>query len=60
MPTLIVHGSEDQQSLAVAEMFRDAISDSSIEVIEGADHFPFVTHPSELAAVMRPAPQQSR
>ena len=59
-PTLIVHGSEDLQPLAVAEMFRDAIPNSSIEVIEGADHFPFVTHPSELAAIMRPALLQSR
>ncbi len=52
-PTLIVHGSDDIQSLAVSEMYRDAVQDARLVSIEGGGHFMHHTHPDEVASAIR-------
>lgn len=52
-PTLIVHGSEDLQPLAVAEDYDAWIRDTQVETIEGAGHFPHYTHAEALTPIVR-------
>ena len=52
-PTLIVHGSDDIQALAVSEMYRDAIQDARLVSIEGGGHFMHHTRPEEVATAIR-------
>jgi proline iminopeptidase len=49
-PTLLIHGSDDLQPEAVVRRYEDLLRDARVEVIDGAGHFPQLSHPDELAA----------
>jgi 3-oxoadipate enol-lactonase len=53
VPTLIIHGSQDQiVPLAASQAMAGAIPNSRLVVIEGAGHLPTMTKPDEVAAAI--------
>ena len=54
MPTLLLWGSDDMiVPVEHAQLAHDAMPGSELQVFEGAGHFPFHTHPSEVLRAMR-------
>ena len=51
-PVLVIHGAKDLQPLEGSQAYVRAMAHAEIRVIEGAEHFPFHTHPVEFAAVV--------
>lgn len=52
-PTLIVHGSEDIQPEAVAEMYAVSIPGARLAVLSGAGHFPQYSHEDVLSDLLK-------
>jgi proline iminopeptidase len=51
-PTLVIHGEDDLQPLAVAQMYRDALPDAELATVSGAAHFPFEEQPHAFADIV--------
>ena len=61
MPTLLLWGSDDMiVPVEHARLAHDAMPGSELEVFEGAGHFPFHTHPSEVLRALRDVPRRHR
>ena len=52
-PTLIVHGGDDLQPLAVSEDYEHWIPTARVVTVEGSGHFPHYTHGTDLAPIVR-------
>lgn len=54
VPTLIIWGDRDQEvPFSSMEIMARGIQDSRLEVLEGADHFPFVDRPDRFGQLVR-------
>jgi pimeloyl-[acyl-carrier protein] methyl ester esterase len=52
-PTLVLHGNRDTLApLAAAEFTAAQLPHSALQVIEGAGHAPFISHPDEFVAAI--------
>jgi proline iminopeptidase len=51
-PVLVIHGSKDLQPLEASQAYVKALPKAEISVIEGAEHFPFHTHPAQFAVAV--------
>jgi pimeloyl-[acyl-carrier protein] methyl ester esterase len=62
IPTLVLHGQRDTLApLAAAEYLANTLPQASLQVIEGAGHAPFISHPDEfLQALLHWHQQQSQ
>ncbi|MBC8400104.1 MAG: hypothetical protein H8E14_01305 [Candidatus Marinimicrobia bacterium] len=45
VPTLIIHGEQDLQPRAIAELYNDLLPNSRLITFENASHFPFIETP---------------
>ncbi len=52
-PTLIVHGGNDLQPLAVSKDYERWIPNAQVVTVEGSGHFPHYTHGTHLAPILR-------
>jgi pimeloyl-ACP methyl ester carboxylesterase len=52
VPTLIIAGEEDIPPLSAAELMRDRISDSKLQIIRGAGHYAAMERPHEYAQAL--------
>ncbi len=53
VPTLVVQGENDLQTISVARGYVDLLPNAHLHVMEGASHFLLDKHPSEFAEVVR-------
>jgi 3-oxoadipate enol-lactonase len=53
VPTLLIAGSDDSVPLAEAELMRQTISGSRLQVIPNAGHYAALEKPAEFAALLR-------
>jgi proline iminopeptidase len=48
-PTLIIHGDKDINPIEGSKLYHSLLTNSTLEVIPGADHFPYECNPAEFA-----------
>ncbi|OHD57087.1 MAG: hypothetical protein A2Y33_09180 [Spirochaetes bacterium GWF1_51_8] len=52
IPVLILHGDKDLCPVEASKFYQSILPNSTLKVIEGADHFPYEGKPAEFAALV--------